>query len=269
MYHLVARAPKGRLLFRTWEEARTLWQLVTVAFPEAWAVCVMPNHLHVVLPHADPSDKLRRVMAGFARWRNRVRRETGAVWDPHPAPEEIESETHARRMVRYTHLNPCRARLVGDPLAWPFSTHRDAVGFARAPAIATEGDAERFHRYVSADDTVRPEGTSLPRVRFGDVAWPDVEAAVASVCRVFPHELHARGPARALVLRTASAHGVPPALAVDPATVWRHRAPPRGARYADPALDACVRAVGDARFWPLPVGDLRGSSVLGKYRWMQ
>lgn len=40
------------------------------------------------------------------------------------------------------HPNPCRARLVADPLAWPFSTHRDAVGLAVDPVVPRAGPDE-------------------------------------------------------------------------------------------------------------------------------
>lgn len=274
MYHFVARAAPGALLWRTWEEGLALWSRLVAAFPEAVAAALMPDHVHLVLPHADPAGRLRDVMSAYARWRNAARRERGPVWAPHPAPEAIPDAQHLRRTVRYLHLNPCRARLVADPLAWPFSTHRDRVGYAFPATVAAEPDPARFHRYVSADDTVDTAGTSLPQVTYGDVRWEDVRDAVTSVCRVLPEGVLVRGPVRGLALKTAWAHGQhDAALLAAAAGCTRNRVydvvagvPGRAARFADPALQACVRAVGDPRFAPLYAGDLRGTRAWARYR---
>jgi hypothetical protein len=74
------------------------------------------------------------------------------------------------RTVRYAALNPCRARLVADPLEWPWSTYRDIAGAIVDPWISANALAivlgkpqarflERFHAYVSSDPSVNPRGT--------------------------------------------------------------------------------------------------------------
>ncbi|MFZ5478853.1 MAG: transposase [Myxococcota bacterium] len=274
-FHHVARAVKGTLLFCTWEEGLALWRIFVRAFPEVVAFCVMPDHVHLILPHAD-EERFARAMAAYARWRNARRRTSGPVWQRHPPPEELADEQHLRRTIRYVHLNPCRKALAPDPLAWALSTHRDRVGFAASPVVAEDRDPARYQRYVSADDHVDPHGTPLPVTRHEDVRWEDVRDAVTSLCRVPPTAVLQRGPARALALKTAWAHGL---RDVGSLTAWTGasrsavfricgKVPARGARYADPLLDACVRAVGDPRFQPLDAGDLRSRSRWARYRRM-
>ncbi|MFZ5481508.1 MAG: transposase [Myxococcota bacterium] len=277
MFHVSVRARKGSRLFRTWEEGLALWRILARTFPELVALCIMPDHIHLLLPHGDPERRLTHALAAFARWRNARRGEHGVVWADHAPPEALPDPLHARRTHRYVHLNPCRKHLVADPLAWPLSTHRDAVGLAAAPIMARERDPERFHRYVSADPTVDVAGSELPGVTFGDPRLEDVVAAVSAVCRVPTDDLLVRGPARTLALKTAAAHGLRDGavlaarFAVDTRTVQRttRRTPNRGARLADEALSACVRAVGDPRFAALDAGDLRRLPTWACYRGMR
>ncbi|MES2643897.1 MAG: hypothetical protein V4850_30695 [Myxococcota bacterium] len=274
MFHLVARALPKRLLFRTHAEALALFHALARAFPEALALTVMPDHVHLVLPHADPSRRLARVMSGYTRWRNHARNENGPVWAPHPPPERLPNAQHARRTVRYVHLNPCRARLVGDPLAWPYSSHRDAVGFAARPVRPVEANPVKFHAWVSGDPTVSTAGTALPAGSWGEVEWAEIVDAVGGVCRVAPEALLQRGTPRTLAVRTAWAHGLrdlavlTEAVGMDAGSVRRTCAtvPGRGGSFSDPALEACVRAVGDHRFVALRGGDLLARNPWAWYR---
>jgi hypothetical protein len=124
---------------------------------------------------------------------------------PSPPAERVEGATKIRRSVRYVHLNPCRARLVTDPLAWPFSTHLDAVGLTPCPVRDRVGDPAAFHRYVSADPTVDVQGTPLPVASSRSLGVEDVLAAVCHAYRVPPDRLLRRGPARRALVQNARA----------------------------------------------------------------
>lgn len=274
MFHHVAKAPPGTLLFRRDPEGMALWIRVVRAFPELVAVCVMPDHVHLVIPHDDPSGKMGQMMSAYARWRNAARGQRGPVWGGHPPPERLPDDLHLRRTVRYVHLNPCRARLVDDPLAWRFSSHSDRVGFALPGPIAVEAMPGRFHGWVSGDPSVAPEGTPLPTTQFGKFTWDDVVAAVCGVCRADAGAATAYGRVRDLAIRTAWAHHVADRVTLARlAGVTRARVhqlvsdlPGRGAVFADPALSACVRAVGDPRFSALIGTDLRATPRWARYR---
>lgn len=268
MFHLVARARPGWLLFTRWSEGLYLWHMLVAAFPEALAICVMPDHVHLILPHRDQAGRFYRVRSGYSRWLGH------AVWARAPAPAPIAGEQHLHTARRYVALNPDRARLVADPLEWPLSTHRDRVGLAAPPAIPPSRTPDREHALVSADLTVRVEGTPLPRVRFEPVDILAVSAAVNGVCRAPSHRIRDRGPARRLFVQTAWIHEIHDTAHLAEATGLTRRQvqklvaglPPRGATLADPALDACVRAVGDPRFFPLDDHDLRRTARWHRYR---
>ena len=241
------------------------------AFPELLALCVMPDHVHLLLPHADPGHRFGAVLSGYTRWRNAARgRRVANLWQPAPPPVPIPDVHHLRRTVRYIHLNPCRAGLVDDPLAWPFSTHRDRVGFAPPSTIPIESDPGRFHRYVSGDPSVNPSGTPLPTLRFGAASWGEVVDAVAGVCRV-PEDQVRAGLPRRLAVRVGwmfDLRDEVPRTGLSRTRTFEavRYLPRRGAALADPLLDACLRAVGDVRFAPLSDRDQRQFRRWGRYR---
>lgn len=264
MYHHVFRCPKGTLLFHAHDEARHLWDMLAAAFPELVALCLMPNHGHLELPHDDPGGRLGRVLRGYARWRNARRGETGRALGRTPPPDAIGDAQKAATVQRYVELNPCRARLTDDPLTWPWSSARDAVGLAATPVRPAVARPARHFAWLAADPTVRP-GAELPRVQYRDFTVDDVLDAVCGLFRTSRANAFQRGPVRTYAVRTATAHGVAgptvlaAALGVDRATVHRLAlgTPTRARAIADPVLAACVRVVGDPRFTALPDGDLR------------
>lgn len=273
-HHLVARSAAHTLLFRDHAEARALFEALAGAFPDAAAFCLMPDHLHLVVPSDDGAARLHRVMRAYARWRNARRGEVGAVWGVAPAPEPVRDAQHLRRTIRYVHLNPCRKELVADPLAWPWSTHRDLTGLALRPVLPRAREPARLHAWVSADPSVAVRGTPMPEETWGTASWESVRDGVAGVGRLCLEGLATRGPARTLAVKAAwllnvrDVEAIGGDLELAPSSVWRIAAttPSRAAIARDPALQACIRGIGDERFAPLPPGDLRRTHSWERYR---
>jgi REP element-mobilizing transposase RayT len=260
MYHIVARALPDTVLWRDPTEANALWRILTRTFPELVALCLMPDHFHLVLPHADEANRLSRALAAYARWRNHRRKQKGPVWASPPPPEKIADDKHLRRTIRYVHLNANRGKLVGDPLAWAWSTHRDATGFALFPVVARDPFPARFHHYISGDPDVAIEGTELPTTRLDrDATWDEVHDTVCTMARLAPEDLLVRGPARTVLVKAAWVHGIRDVRFLARAVGLTERRiyglvehlPVRGALLAEP-LGSVVRAVGDPRFAGYP-----------------
>lgn len=266
MFQLVARAPLNSLLFRTHVEARGLWVCLTDGFPEARGLLLMPTHVHLDVPHCDPSDRLRDAMSAFARWRNHLRGESGGVWDPHPEARTPNDAAHARRLCRYTYLNPVRAAMAVDPLEWHWSLYRERLGLGFTPGFSPDANPRRLHRFVSENE-VTMQGTPFPSGTYDVVKYGEIIDAVCGVTRSFVGEILRRGRPRTLFLQTAWAHdlcdvGVLAAMAAcTPDTVYKtvRGVTRRGGKRVDRELTACLLAVGDARFSPLFPGDLRAT----------
>ncbi len=203
MLHFAAHALPPSFLFHDWLEAQVLWaRLLALAPPRA--LVLMPDHVHLISRHLRPR-AWQGFLRGYANWRNRRRGEEGrCVWLPSQEPRLIADRKHLDRSVRYVALNPCRDRLVSDPLGWPFSSHRDAVGLAIPGAVPCEPDPYRYHGIISGDPSVRPEGTDLPcGMRGMREATPEqVTAAVSALTRTTLDQLQSRGPARTLLIQS-------------------------------------------------------------------
>lgn len=268
--HLSVRAMPGRLLFRTHREAGALWERLVAGLDRLLALCLMPNHVHIV--SEEPEERLRAALSGYARWRNHQRGERGPVFEPHGSFQVLADAEHLRRTVRYVHLNPPRKGLAEDPLTWPWSTHRDAVGLSYPAAIERRANAGQFHRYVSSDPTVSLTGTELPTLIHQDFSLEQVADAVAGVCRVSRTGIADDLSVQRLAVQAAWFRGfksladVSAAFGCSRASVWRWTKDlrPGLACISDPALRACVLTAGDPRFHALPIGDLR--SRWGPYR---
>lgn len=203
MHHFVAHAFPPDFLFRDWREAQFLWAGLLALGPPR-ALVIMPDHVHLISRHLS-HDAWLGFIRGYACWRNHHRSEPGrCVWLPVEPAEPVVDSKHLRRTVRYVALNPCRDRLVADPLAWPFSGHRDAVGLAVPCVLPLERDPFRHHAYVSSDPSVMVEGTDLPGGMRGmrDATPAQVTAAVSALTRTTLDQLQRRGPARALLIQS-------------------------------------------------------------------
>ena len=153
------------------EAADWLWLKLRKTFPAVLSACLMPDHMHVLLwPDVvpDPAARLGRMLGGFSRRVGLPR-----YWASVPQPTVVPNLVHFRRTVRYIHANPWREGLVKDPLEWPWSTHRDAIGaryspwlqgpvLAKALRFRESGFPEYFHRYVCKDRDLKPENVMFP-----------------------------------------------------------------------------------------------------------
>lgn len=247
MYHHVSRTRSGPL-FHTTDEACSLWERLRQAFPAAKAMCLMGNHVHVQHPE-NVRLKLASVMAGHARSLSGRYAPPGKFMEPGPAPSFADKPRRVRRETRYIHLNPCRAGLVCDPLSWPWSTYRDAVGLGRGVPVA---DPWRLHQYTAQDDSVAA-GSELPVQRGTPDIW-QLEAAVSELLCVPLDQLRRRGPVRRMWVQAARELTDLPAGAIGAHIGLSASAVRRVGPLPDQARCCLERLVGDPRFPGIPAG---------------
>ena len=270
MVHQVARAVRGRLLFRTWDEAWHLWHLLVSLVLAPTALTLMPDHLHLQHAH-DVRDAVAQAARAHAKWLNRRRRTRARLWEPIPACEPLADRQKERRSERYVALNPCRKGLVRDPLEWAFSTHRDAVGLTPVPVRPKVAHPHEYHHYVSADPTVDVQGTLLPTaplsIPSGEAGLVAVFDATSALFRATETRLQTRGAARTALINAilclvpdVTRGEVAEFVGVDRRTL--QRADPS----SNPTTRAIERVVLDPRFARLGSDDLRKRGPFRIYR---
>lgn len=208
-WHAVIRSLGGTRPLSERDNCVALWRRLRRAFPGALGAVLMPNHVHLILPAGErsPAWLLRRASEAALP----------GAWQACPPAVPIPDEKHLVRQLRYVALNPCRANLCSDPLSWEWSTHLDSLGFLPDPWVPWSRiqplarSPESWHKYVSADPSASPNGTSAPgALGFGSTdlgvpgAW--VVGATLFLGRATAAELQSsrRSRLRALFLELAT-----------------------------------------------------------------
>lgn len=91
---------------------------------QAWAYCLMPNHVHLILTPSTADGLGRAVGEAHRRYTGFINargRWTGQLFQSRFASVAMD-ETHLMAAVRYVSLNPVRARLVARAEDWPWSS---------------------------------------------------------------------------------------------------------------------------------------------------
>jgi hypothetical protein len=253
-FHLTARTLLGSRPFADPPTAWHCWRRMRQTFPNAFAACLMPNHLHV-LDAGDPGrlhERLRQLTSGISRKLKLAR-----LWEQVPNPTEIRGPAHLERQVKYVHLNPCRASLTDNPLAWPWTTHRGLVGAEVDPWLGKsriaplvhkplDGFEQSFHAYISDCSSVLRTQRHFPRAMPNGLAaatpLPLIVGAAASVSP-WANSMVRRDLAVALAQHQGWTHARPIAAALQ----CSERSVFRAAAVDQRTLFAAALALGDAR----------------------
>ena len=166
VYHVMLRGNGGQAIFSGDEDYAYLYGLFdegTQRFGyRIHAFCCMPNHLHLAVQVGEIplSRALQNVAFRYTRWINRRMQRVGHLFQGRYKAILVDRDSYLLELVRYIHLNPVRAGLVGDAEAYPWSGHRVYLGRERLSWLTTDwvlghfgervGTARRrYQRFVS------------------------------------------------------------------------------------------------------------------------
>jgi len=141
-HHVTQRGNRRMKTFFSQEDYQAYLDLVAEAKEDlsvqVWAYCLMPNHVHLVVVPED-HDSLSRLFRFVHRHYSR-RINFRENWKGHLWQERFHSfvmdEAYLRATVRYTELNPVRAKLCAAPRDWPWSSARAHL-LGRDDAVVT------------------------------------------------------------------------------------------------------------------------------------
>lgn len=124
---------------------------------EAWAYCLMPNHVHLILTPRDEAGLGLAVGEAHRRYTNFVNargRWTGHLFQSRFASVAMD-EAHLIAAARYVPMNPVRARLVERPQDWPWSSARAHLTGQDDPLVAARPLLDRigdFTDFLAEDE---------------------------------------------------------------------------------------------------------------------
>ena len=103
------------------------------------AYCLMDNHYHLLVEtvEANLSRAIRQLNGVYGQRFNRRHGRSGHVFQGRFRSVLIEKDSYLLELNRYIVLNPVRARMVGHPRRWKWSSYRATVGETEAPEWLT------------------------------------------------------------------------------------------------------------------------------------
>ncbi len=130
LYHIVNRGNNKMQIFRDRDDFEHYLKLLKKYKSQfdfrLYAFCLMPNHLHLLLETASPDKGVSRLMhrlnLAYSCWFQFRHQWRGHVWQGPFHSLLVEKERYFYACARYIELNPRRAGLVTDPIAYPWSS---------------------------------------------------------------------------------------------------------------------------------------------------
>jgi putative transposase len=163
-HHITQRGNRRMQTFFCADDYRAYLELLAEGKRKAgvsvWAYCLMPNHVHIVAV-PEENDGLARLFRCVHRHYSR-RINFRENWKGHLWQERFHSfvmdERYLRATVRYTELNPVRARLCRRVEDWPWSSARAHLSGRDDAVVSVKPMLDRignWHSYLSAGPLTR------------------------------------------------------------------------------------------------------------------
>ena len=94
------------------------------------AYCLMPNHYHMLIRQ----DKdipiyhfIRTLFNSYVQAVNKQQGRKGSLFEGRFQYVHVDKDEYLFHLCRYIHMNPVKAKLVSQPVEWPYSNYRDWV----------------------------------------------------------------------------------------------------------------------------------------------
>jgi putative transposase len=168
LVHVTARGNEKRPTFLDDRDRRRFLELLAESIRRfEWIVTayvLMSNHFHVLLQLTEVSlsDGMKWLNGKYAQWFNAAHSRVGHLFQGRFESPLVEKQTYFEEVLRYIVLNPVRAKMVGHPEDYEWSSYRATAGLCDAPdwlavdnALASFGDDRgvaraRYKAFVEA-----------------------------------------------------------------------------------------------------------------------
>ena len=143
LYHVTSRGNDRKAIFKD-DHDRELFlsTLAQVAERFHWlchAYCLMNNHYHLVIetPDGNLSKGMRHLNGVYTQTFNKRHGRVGHVFQGRFKGILVQKDSHFLEVCRYVMLNPVRAKMIGHPRQWRWSSYRATAGMAPAHGCLT------------------------------------------------------------------------------------------------------------------------------------
>ncbi len=119
VYHVITRGLNRTAIFKDEADRGEFIQRLALALAKTKCICyswaLMSNHLHLLLRPSEKSlsEVMRRTLTGYAIYFNRRHKRCGYLYQNRYKSILCQEDIYLMELVRYIHLNPVRAKIVG------------------------------------------------------------------------------------------------------------------------------------------------------------
>ncbi len=152
VYHVVLRGNDGQNVFFSQADRGRFYQLLDEGVKRfghrIHAFCLMTNHIHLAI-QVGPiplSRIIQNLSFRYTRYINHRKKRIGHLFQGRYKAILINADSHLLELVRYIHLNPVRAGIEKDPLAYRWSGHKSYLGKQQLPWLDTDWVLAQFAR---------------------------------------------------------------------------------------------------------------------------
>jgi REP element-mobilizing transposase RayT len=144
LYHVIQRGNARQDIFLAPEDRLRFYELLAEGVARfgyrVHAFCLMTNHVHLALQAGEEPLSVGMQNLGFRYTQHLNRRldRVGHVLQGRFKAYLVDQDRYGLALVRYIHLNPVRARMVRDPAAYRWSSHRAYLGREHWPWLTTD-----------------------------------------------------------------------------------------------------------------------------------
>jgi len=133
-YHVINRGNSGENIFRGTRDREKFLDYLETAI-ERFSIkihtyCLMTNHFHLLLETELPnlSQAIQWINVSYAGYFNRKYKRPGHLFQGRFKSILVDAEEYLKQLSRYIHLNPVRAKLVGHPGEYRWSSYLAITG---------------------------------------------------------------------------------------------------------------------------------------------
>jgi len=180
-YHITSRGDRREAIYLDDEDRFAFLDVLGNALQRfdaaALAYCLMGNHYHLVLTTrgANLSALMRQLNGVYTQRFNRRHDKVGHVFQGRFKAILVDRDAYLLQVCRYVELNPVRAKMVGAPANWAWSSYGANTGAVPAPEWL---DVEALHGYLLGRQALAPAHTQAAHVAYADLVTRSTDASL-------------------------------------------------------------------------------------------
>ncbi len=150
LYHIMTRGNNRGLIFGDDSDYQKMLRLLgetnTKLTFYLYAYCLMPNHIHLLIERREDAvgRVMHRLLTGYSGYYNRKYGRVGHLFQMRYKAILCQTDKYLAELVRYIHLNPVRAKIVSNPAAYRYSSHRGYLGLDEPGLVDIEPVLRHF-----------------------------------------------------------------------------------------------------------------------------